>query len=98
MGTLGPSLHQGMERLVVRTSLLAGKCENKALESGVTDPSSNEVRERVVPSPSAAEVPSSFEGVGVELRNKQGSVFKPMYLFMLRLLTLGVDYVLKDQL
>ena len=87
-----------MERLIIRTPLLAGKRENKSLESGVTDPSSNKVGERVVPSPGTAEVPSSFEGVGVELRNKQGSVFKPMYLFMLRLLTLGVDYVLKDQL
>ena len=85
-----------MERLVVRTSLLTGKCEDKALESSVTDPSSNEVRERVVPSPGTAKVPSSFEGVGVELRSKQGSIFKPMYLLMLCLLVLGVNYVLKD--
>ena len=72
-----------MEWLVVATSLLARKCENEALESGVMDPSSNEIRERVVPGPSTAKIPSSFEGVGVELRSKQGSVFRLMYLFML---------------
>ena len=87
-----------MERLIIRTPLLTGKRENKGLESGVTDPSSNKVRERVVPSPGTAEVPSSFEGVGVELRNKQGSIFEHMYLFMLCLLVLGVNYVLVNQL
>ena len=64
-----------MERLVVRTPLLAREHENKALDSGVADPSSDKIRERVIPGPSATEVPSSFEGVGIKLRGKQGSVF-----------------------
>ena len=71
-----------MERLIVRTPLLAGKRENKGLESGVTDPSSNKVGERVVPSPGTAKVPSSFEGVGVELRNKQGSIFLELRTYL----------------
>ena len=64
-----------MEWLVVATSLLAREHDNKALEFGVVDPSSDKIRERVIPGPGTTEVPSSFEGMGIELRGKQGSVF-----------------------
>ena len=64
-----------MKWLVVAASLLTREHENKALESGVTDSSSDKIRERVIPGPGATKVPSSFEGVGIKLRGKQGSDF-----------------------
>ena len=64
-----------MEWLVVAMSLLTRECENKALESGVTNPSSDKIRERVIPGPGATKVPSSFEGVGIKMRGKQESDF-----------------------
>ena len=82
MGTLGPPLHQGVKRLVVSTSLLARKRENKALESGVADSSSDKVRECIIPSPSAAKIPSSFKGVGIELRGKEGKCFLALCTYL----------------
>ena len=76
-----------MEWMVVATSLLARKRENKALEPGVADPSSDEIRERVVPGPSTIKVPSSFEGVGIDLRSKQGRILA-LYTYLCRVFSL----------
>ena len=64
-----------MKRLIVRAPLLAGECENETLESRVADPSPNDIWESIVPRLGPTEVPSTFKGVGVELRKNQGSIF-----------------------
>ena len=71
-----------MKRLVVETSLLARVRENEALEFGVADPSSDKIKERVIPSPSAAKIPSSFKGVGIELRGKEGKCFLALCTYL----------------
>ena len=82
MGTLGPPLHQGVKHLIVGTSLLTKERENKALESGVVDLNSDKIRERAIPSPSAAKIPSSFKGVGIELRGKEGKCFLALCTYL----------------
>ena len=74
-------LHQSMQWLIIRASLLTRERKNEALKSYVADAGSDQVREGVVPRPGPAEVPSTFEGVGVELRKEQGSAFLLFYYF-----------------
>ena len=61
-----------MEWLVISRTLGRGQCKDEALETSVADPGPDDVWEGVVPRSGPAEVPNTFEGVGVELeRNRE---------------------------
>ena len=72
MSTLGPSLQQGMKWLVVSTPLLAKESEDKVMEAYVTNLVLDHVRKTVIPRAGTAEIPSTFESMGVKLQTKQG--------------------------
>ena len=78
-----PSLHQGMEWLVIGTTLGRRQRENEALEACIVNLSSDDVWKGIVPRAGSTEVPSTFEGVGVELKEEQGSVFLLFHHFSL---------------
>ena len=79
-----------MKRLVILAPLLAGERENEALEACIANLSSDDIWEDVVLRPGPTEVPNTFEGVGIELKN-QGSIFT-FTAFILIILTLTVSF------
>ena len=71
-----------MEWLVVGTALGRRQRQDETLEACVPNPSSDDVWEGVVPGAGTTEVPSTFEGVGVELKKeKTGKCFLTFSLF-----------------
>ena len=70
MSTLGPSLLQVMEWLIVSMPFLARESENKIMEARVVNPSLNDIGKAVVPGSGTIKVYSTFESVGVKLQNK----------------------------
>ena len=72
MSTLGPSLQQGMEWLIVNMPLLARESENKIMEARDVNPSLDNIREAIVPRSGTTEIFNTFKSVGIELHAKQG--------------------------
>ena len=72
MSSVGPSLHQRVQRLVVSPTLSIWKGQDKILEPCVLNPVLNIICELIIPHPSPMKVPSTLECVGIKLQLKQG--------------------------
>ena len=70
-----------MEWLVIGTTLGRKQRDNEALEACIVNPSSDDVWKGIVPRAGSTKVSSTFESVGVELKEEQGSVFLLFYYF-----------------
>ena len=62
-----------MQCLIVGASLLTGTSKNEIREACVPDPIPDYLRKTVTPGMRAAEIPSTFEGVGITLEIIQKS-------------------------
>ena len=72
MSTLGPSLQQSIEWLVISVPLLTREGENKIVKACVMNLSLVDIKEVVILISSSVEVSSTFESVGFKLQAKQG--------------------------
>ena len=67
MGTLGPTLHESMQCLIVGASFLTRKSENEVCEACVSNPILDDLRKTVIPRPYSTEIPNTFKGLGIML-------------------------------